>query len=129
MSEDPKLPCTHIPKRRFGKTELQMPVITCGGMRFIQSWNDTPADRKSVTKECQTNLEATIRYGLELGINHIETARGYGTSEYQMGKLLPSLPRDELIIQTKICRPNHPPNSSRLLRLRLNPYNSTTSIC
>ena len=102
MSEDPEYPCTHVPKRRFGKTELQMPVITCGGMRFIQSWNDTPADRKSVTKECQANLEATICYGLELGINHIETARGYGTSEYQMGKLLPTLPRDELIIQTKI---------------------------
>jgi predicted aldo/keto reductase-like oxidoreductase len=23
-----------VPKRRFGKTGLQMPVITCGGMRL-----------------------------------------------------------------------------------------------
>ena len=28
--------------RRFGKTELQMPVITCGGMRFQHAWQDTP---------------------------------------------------------------------------------------
>ncbi|KKK46787.1 hypothetical protein LCGC14_3161730, partial [marine sediment metagenome] len=28
--------------RRFGKTELQMPVITCGGMRFQHAWQDMP---------------------------------------------------------------------------------------
>lgn len=92
-----------VPKRRFGKTELQMPVISCGGMRFIQSWEDTPEDRKSVTQQTQDNLEATLRYGLKLGINHIETARGYGTSEYQLGKFLPSLPRDSFLLQTKIA--------------------------
>lgn len=108
MNKDPKQYSVLVPKRRFGKTELQMPVITCGGMRFIQSWNDTPADRKSVTTEGQANLEATIRYGLELGINHIETARGYGTSEYQLGQLLPRLPRDELIVQTKLCPSDSP---------------------
>ncbi len=91
-----------VPKRRFGKTELQMPVLTCGGMRYQQSWNDESADRESVTDANQANLEATVRYALELGINHIETARGYGTSEYQLGRLLPGLPRDELIVQTKI---------------------------
>jgi predicted aldo/keto reductase-like oxidoreductase len=92
-----------VPKRRFGKTELQMPVISCGGMRFIQSWEDAPEDRKSVTQQTQDNLEATLRYGLKLGINHIETARGYGTSEYQLGKFLPSLPRDSFLLQTKIA--------------------------
>ena len=91
-----------VPKRRFGKTGLQMPVITCGGMRYQQSWNDEPADRESVTEENQKNVEATLRYALDLGINHIETARGYGTSEYQLGKILPALPRDEMIVQTKL---------------------------
>ncbi len=91
-----------LPKRRFGKTELQMPVLTCGGMRYQQSWNDDPADRQSITEENQANLEATVRYALDLGINHIETARGYGTSEVQLGRILPGLPRDELIVQTKI---------------------------
>jgi predicted aldo/keto reductase-like oxidoreductase len=91
-----------IPKRRFGKTELQMTVITCGGMRYQQSWQDDEAARASVTEENQKNLEATVRYALDLGINHIETARGYGTSEYQLGQFLPSLPRDKMIVQTKI---------------------------
>jgi len=91
-----------VPTRRFGKTELQMPVITCGGMRYQQSWEDDEKARKSITDENQANLEATLRYALELGINHIETARGYGTSEVQLGKILPTLPREEMIIQTKI---------------------------
>jgi len=91
-----------VPKKRFGKTEVQMPVFTCGTMRFMQGWEDDAESRKLITVENQTNLETCIRYGLDLGINHIETARGYGTSEYQLGKILPSLPRDELIVQTKI---------------------------
>jgi predicted aldo/keto reductase-like oxidoreductase len=91
-----------IPTRRFGKTELQMPVLTCGGMRFQQSWNDEAEDLTSITEENQKNIEATVRYALELGINHIETANGYGTSEYQLGRFLPDLPRDEMIVQTKI---------------------------
>jgi uncharacterized protein len=84
--------------RRFGKTELQMPVISCGGMRYQESWNsDDP-----VSDANQANLEACIRRSLELGINHIETARGYGTSEGQLGRILPTLPRDEMIVQTKV---------------------------
>ena len=89
-----------IPTRRFGKTELQMPVLTCGGMRYQQSWNDE--ERETVTDANQQNLETTIRYALDLGITHIETARGYGTSEYQLGKLLPTLPRDNMLVQTKV---------------------------
>lgn len=89
--------------RRFGKTELQMPVISCGGMRFQQSWNNDD----DLTPESQSNVEACVRRALELGITHIETARGYGTSERQLGAILPSLPRDGMIVQTKVgAQPN-----------------------
>ncbi|MFM8357349.1 MAG: aldo/keto reductase, partial [Verrucomicrobiota bacterium] len=37
-----------------------------------------------------------------LGINHIETARGYGSSEMQLAPVLKQFPREKLIIQTKI---------------------------
>jgi uncharacterized protein len=37
-----------------------------------------------------------------VGINHIETARGYGSSEMQLGEILPKLSREKLIVQTKI---------------------------
>jgi predicted aldo/keto reductase-like oxidoreductase len=86
--------------RRFGKTEIQMPVLTCGGMRYQQSWNDLKPSE--VTDDSQSNLEETIAAAIAAGINHIETARGYGSSEEQLGRILPSLPRDEIIVQTKI---------------------------
>src|SRR5579872_5881874 len=86
--------------RRFGRTNLQMPVFSCGGMRYQQSWSDI--DPKSVEEAGQRNLEATILRALELGINHIETARGYGSSEMQLGYILPRLPREKMIVQTKI---------------------------
>ena len=87
--------------RRFGRTELQMPVFSCGGMRYQYKWQDVPLSE--VPPENQANLEATIRRSIELGINHIETARGYGSSERQLGLVLPTFPRDELIVQTKIA--------------------------
>ncbi|MEH1794563.1 aldo/keto reductase [Nostoc sp.] len=86
--------------RRFGRTELQMPVFSCGGMRYQFKWDDVP--NNEIPADSQANLEATIRKAVEVGINHIETARGYGTSEMQLGRILPQLPREKLIVQTKI---------------------------
>jgi len=86
--------------RRFGRTGLQMPVISCGGMRYQHKWQDV--DPKEIPPDNQANLEATIRRAVELGINHIETARGYGSSEMQLGNILPTLPRDQIIVQTKV---------------------------
>jgi predicted aldo/keto reductase-like oxidoreductase len=70
-------------------------------MRYQESWKDLEAGRQ-VDPKGQANLEAVIHRAFELGINHFETARGYGTSELQLGCVLPSLPRDEIIVQTKI---------------------------
>ena len=89
-----------VPTRRFGRTEVQMPVLTCGGMRYQQGWDDL--DPEKIEKAGQENLEATIYYALENGINHIETARGYGPSEMQLGWVLPKIERDKLLVQTKI---------------------------
>lgn len=78
-----------------------MPVFSCGGMRYQYKWKDV--EPGEVPAEAQENLEATIRRALELGINHIETARGYGTSEMQLGRILPGLPREKMIVQTKVA--------------------------
>mmetsp|Transcript_71947 Transcript_71947/g.203956 ORF Transcript_71947/g.203956 Transcript_71947/m.203956 type:complete len:478 (+) Transcript_71947:139-1572(+) len=65
------------PKVRFGRTELQMPIVTCGGMRIQETWGrktkPVPADISGVDTACQDNLIATIRRALELGVNHFET--------------------------------------------------------
>ena len=70
-------------------------------MRYQHKWNDI--DPSEVPADGQANLEATIHRALELGINHIETARGYGSSEMQLGLVLPKLPRDGIIVQTKVA--------------------------
>lgn len=87
-------------RRTFGRTGLEMPVFSCGGMRFNETWNDDDWDK--ITPAGQANVEATIGRSLEVGINHIETARGYGTSERQLGRILPHLPREPMIVQTKV---------------------------
>ncbi|MEM9109699.1 MAG: aldo/keto reductase [Planctomycetota bacterium] len=86
--------------RRFGRTELQMPVISTGGMRYQDGWTDKPLSE--VDPKVHENLVATIDHSIQAGINHIETARGYGVSERQLGTVLPSYPREDLIVQTKI---------------------------
>lgn len=77
-----------------------MPVISCGGMRYQFKWQDV--NSQDVPTENQDNVEAIIHRALALGINHIETARGYGSSEMQLGRILPSLPREKMIVQTKV---------------------------
>ena len=77
-----------------------MPVISCGGMRYQFKWQDVKPEE--IPADGQANLEACIHRALELGISHIETARGYGTSEMQLGRVLPKLPRDKIIVQTKV---------------------------
>ena len=86
--------------RRFGKTELQIPVFSCGGMRYQYKWQDV--DPSEVPAENQANLEACIHRAVELGIHHIETARHYGSSEMQLGPVLAQFPREKLIVQTKV---------------------------
>ena len=86
--------------RRFGRTNLRMPVFSTGGMRYQHKWQDVAWDE--VPPGGQANLEATIHRSVELGIHHIETARGYGSSEMQLGPVLRQFPREKLIVQTKV---------------------------
>ena len=39
--------------RRFGNTDLEMPVFSCGGMRYQHKWNDI--DWSEVPDEGQKN--------------------------------------------------------------------------
>ncbi|MGF1601354.1 MAG: aldo/keto reductase [Thermosynechococcaceae cyanobacterium] len=74
--------------RRFGKTNLQISVFSLGTMRYLAS---------------AENAKATIAKALALGINHIETAQGYGKSELYLGDALRGLvSREQVIITTKI---------------------------
>lgn len=74
--------------RRFGRTDLNISVFSLGTMRYLAS-----AD----------NARATIERALALGVNHIETAQGYGKSELYLGAVLrEQVPREQVVITTKV---------------------------
>ncbi len=73
--------------RRFGKTELKLSVFTFGAMRFLAS---------------EENAVRTVSEAVRLGINHLETAQGYGESEKFLGTALRGIERHKVYITTKI---------------------------
>ncbi|XOV90227.1 MAG: aldo/keto reductase [Pseudomonadota bacterium] len=79
--------------RRFGRTEMMLSQFSLGCMQFT---GDSPEE----------NAIATIERAVQLGVNHIETARGYGNSEERVGKALKRIfkrqSRESLYITTKI---------------------------
>jgi len=97
--------------RRFGRTGLDISVFSCGGMRAQQSWSRAAP----VSDASQQNLEAVVARARALGINHFETARGYGTSEDQFGRALAAHPRDSFVLQTKL----RPTDDARLFETQL----------
>ncbi len=84
--------------RRFGKTNLNLSLFSLGTMRCLAS---------------PQLAISTIKNAIALGINHLETARGYGKSEEYLGLALQSgLPvaREDLYLTTKL-----PPTRDRAL--------------
>ena len=74
--------------RRFGKTNLLLSAFSLGTMRCLAS---------------EAVMEETVNQAISLGINHIETARGYGKSELYLGNILQKLDRKNFYITSKIC--------------------------
>ncbi|WP_042851020.1 aldo/keto reductase [Prochlorococcus sp. MIT 0604] len=90
--------------RRFGRTNLKIPVLSLGGMRFQKSWDEL--DFSEVSYEEQIKLENILDLASQYGFSHVETAKYYGTSEVQLGMCFKNTKKIPNIIQTKI-----PPNS------------------
>ncbi|NEQ98699.1 MAG: aldo/keto reductase [Cyanothece sp. SIO2G6] len=76
--------------RRFGRTNRQLSVFSLGTMRYLTS---------------VAVAQQVIRAAIAHGINHIETAQGYGNSEQYLGQAITQgigIDRDPLCITTKI---------------------------
>jgi uncharacterized protein len=74
--------------RRFGRTGLPLSVFSLGLMRCLGS--------ESIARQ-------TIEAAIDRGINHLETAQGYGPSEHYLGATLAQLPAaDRPYLTTKI---------------------------
>jgi predicted aldo/keto reductase-like oxidoreductase len=85
---------------KFGKTGLTMPVLSCGMMRSMFSWQDMTGS--TIPDHRQQDLAEVVEAALQNGITHLETARGYGSSERQLGRVLADYARDSFILQTKV---------------------------
>jgi predicted aldo/keto reductase-like oxidoreductase len=92
---------TAMQYRRFGRTNLELSVFSLGGMRFPRGW-DKGINLDDLTESERETLVGLLDRSFEIGINHIETARGYGCSEEWLGLLLDGRPRDQYYLQTKV---------------------------
>ena len=90
--------------RRFGRTNLKIPILSLGGMRFQKSWDQL--DFSKISYQEQNKVENILNLANKYGLNHVETAKYYGTSEVQLGMGFKNSKNIPKIIQTKI-----PPNS------------------
>jgi uncharacterized protein len=87
--------------RRFGRSNLALSVITLGGMRYHDAWTEPRDDLPARSiEQCRQMVLAAFA----AGVNHIETAYGYGKSEGLYGKVLQEelrVPRTDYFLMTK----------------------------
>ena len=69
--------------RRFGRTNLNIPILSLGGMRFQKSWEQL--DFSEISYDEQNKVENILNLANKYGLSHVETAKYYGTSEVQLG--------------------------------------------
>lgn len=79
-----------IPRRRLGKTGLEVTIVGLGGARVGNVRDEAQALR-------------TIRHCYEVGINYFDSAAAgaYGLSQTRYGVALEGVPRDKIIYGTK----------------------------
>jgi hypothetical protein len=87
--------------RRFGRTGLQMPVISCGGMRYQHKWQDVPPKEIPPSQSGQSrSLHPSRPRTRHQPYRDRPRLRYFGM---QLGRVLPKLPRDKMIVQTKVA--------------------------
>ena len=84
---------TPVPRRRWGRSELSIPVIPFGTQGFGNMFG--PVAEQEATDLC--------RRAIELGVNHFDCARCYGDSLRKLGPALKGLPRDSYLVSGRVC--------------------------
>ena len=82
-----------MPRRRLGRTELNIPVIPVGTRGFGNHFGFV-ADDEAV---------ALIKHAVALGANHFDCARCYGDSMHKLGLALRDIRRADVIITGRLC--------------------------
>ena len=83
------------PRRRWGKTELSIPVVPFGTQGFGDNFG--PVRNEEAL--------ALIRRAVDIGVNHFDCARCYGNSLGKLGLALKEgvIERSEVIISGRVC--------------------------
>ncbi len=84
---------TPLPRRRLGKTELDIPVVPFGTQGFGNHFG-------FVTDE---DAVALVKHAVTLGVNHFDCARCYGDSMRKLDLALREIPREDVIITGRLC--------------------------
>jgi len=73
-----------IIRRRLGKTDIELPIVSFGVMR--------------------SDNTILVKSALEMGYVHFDTAYGYqeGRNETMLGELFKNYPRDSFVLSTKV---------------------------
>ncbi len=82
-----------LPRRRLGRTELDIPVVPFGTLGFSNNFG-------FVSDEDAVGL---IRHAISLGANHFDCSRCYGDSMRKLGLALLEIPREDVIITGRLC--------------------------
>jgi myo-inositol catabolism protein IolS len=94
-----------IAKRNCGNSSLKLSILGLGCWSFGGGdyWGD----------QDQKEVEAVVRRAVELGITYFDTAEAYneGRSEESLGKAIGGLPREKLVIGSKISPANTYPET------------------
>ena len=85
----------NVPRRRWGKSGLSIPVIPFGTQGFGNNFGDVTDD-----EACEL-----MRHAVDIGINHFDVALCYGDSQRKLGVALKNgaIKRDEVIISARLC--------------------------
>lgn len=93
-----------IPSRACGKHALKLPILGLGCWAFGggEYWG----------AQSQEDVNEVVRFAVEHGCNYFDTAEAYneGASETSLGLALQGVPRDQVLIGTKISPSNTQPD-------------------
>ena len=87
---------SRMPRRRFGRSGLSIPVVPCGTQAFGDAFREHTLDEAFTI----------IRHCVEVGINHFDAARCYSGSLPRLGAAIKQgvVQRDEVIITCRVCK-------------------------
>ena len=87
------MPSLPLPRRRLGKTNLDIPVIPFGTQGFGDYFGPV-SDGEAIV---------LIKHAISLGVNHFDCSRCYGDSFRKLGLALREIKREDVIITGRLC--------------------------